>query len=79
MHNAPSVIEQKLFAMFHEYRMRTFQGAFHSNPDYAFWKGWGAMQTSLTEIREGAAEMRETARRSLETPANDQIGPVKKK
>ena len=29
MNNAPTVIEQKLFSMFHEYRMRTFQGAFH--------------------------------------------------
>lgn len=79
MHNAPSVIEQKLFALFHEYRMRTFQGAFHSNPDYALWNGWSAMQTSLTEIRERAAEMREAARRSLETPANGQIGVDKKK
>lgn len=79
LHNAPSVIEQKLFAMFHESRMRTFQGAFHSNPDYSFWNGWGAMQTGLTEIRERAAEMREAARRGQETPVNAQIGPVKRK
>ena len=37
--NAPTVIEQKLFTMFHEYRMRAFQGAFHFNPDYSFWYG----------------------------------------
>ncbi|MGA2401799.1 MAG: multiheme c-type cytochrome [Syntrophobacteraceae bacterium] len=58
LHNAPTVIEQRLFSMFHEYRMRAFQGAFHCNPDYAFWYGWSAMQSSLTEIRERAAEMR---------------------
>ena len=52
MHNAPTVIEQKLFTMFHEYRMRTFQGAFHCSPDYSFWYGWGPMQTGLIEIRE---------------------------
>ena len=56
--NAPTVIEQKLFRMFHEYRMRAFQGAFHFNPDYSFWYGLSAMQMSLTEIRERAAEMR---------------------
>lgn len=39
-HDAPTVIEQKLFIMFLEHRMRTFQGAFHANPDYALWYGW---------------------------------------
>ncbi len=45
LHNAPTVIEQKLFSMFHEYRMRTFQGAFHCSPDYSFWLGWAPMQS----------------------------------
>ncbi len=58
LNNAPTVIELKLFSMFNEYRMRTFQGAFHCNPDYSFWYGLSAMQRSLTEIREQAAEMR---------------------
>jgi hydroxylamine dehydrogenase len=78
LHNAPSVIEQKLFTMFHEYRMRTFQGAFHNSPDYAFWRGWSSMQTMLTEIRERAAEMREAARRRQESTVSAPIGPVKK-
>jgi Seven times multi-haem cytochrome CxxCH len=34
-HDAPSKIEQTLFVMFFEHRMRTFQGTFHANPDYA--------------------------------------------
>lgn len=59
LHDAPTVIEQKLFQLFHEYRMRTFQGAFHHSPDYSFWYGWSAMQRSLTEIKEKAAEMSE--------------------
>ncbi len=58
MHDAPTVIEQKLYSMFHEYRMSAFQGAFHFNPDYSFRHGWSAMQMGLTEIRERAAEMR---------------------
>ncbi len=57
-HDAPTVIEQKLFVMFLEHRMRTFQGTFHANPDYALWYGWSERQRDLTEIKEKAAEMR---------------------
>ncbi|MDA8388896.1 MAG: multiheme c-type cytochrome [Nitrospiraceae bacterium] len=57
-HNAPTPIEQKLFVMFSEHRMRTFQGAFHANPDYAFWYGWSAMATDLTDIKSMAAQLR---------------------
>ena len=59
-HDAPTVIEQKLFIMFLEHRMRTFQGTFHSSPDYALWYGWSEMQRDLTEIKELAAEIRRT-------------------
>jgi len=62
-HDAPTVIEQKLFVMFFEHRMRTFQGTFHSNPDYALWYGWSEMQRDLTEIKSLASEMRERANR----------------
>jgi hypothetical protein len=60
-HDSPTVIEQKLFVMFLEHRMRAFQGTFHANPDYAFWYGWSAMQMSLTEIKEMAEEIRAKA------------------
>lgn len=56
-HDAPTVIEQKLFVMFLEHRMRTFQGTFHANPDYALWYGWSEMVTDLAEIKELAAQM----------------------
>jgi len=62
-HDAPTVIEQKLFVMFLEHRMRTFQGTFHANPDYAFWYGWSEMQRDLTEIKTMAAKMREQAKK----------------
>ena len=61
-HDAPTVIEQKLFVMFLEHRMRTFQGTFHASPDYALWYGWSEMQRDLTEINELAAEIRRTGR-----------------
>jgi hydroxylamine dehydrogenase len=57
-HDAPTPIEQKLFVMFLEHRMRTFQGTFHANPDYALWYGWSAMQRDLTEIRAMAEQLR---------------------
>ena len=57
-HDAPTVIEQKLWVMYLEHRMRTFQGSFHANPDYAFWYGWSRMQLDLTEINEMAEELR---------------------
>ena len=57
-HDSPTLIEQKLYLMFMEQRMRTFQGAFHANPDYTLWYGWSAMQTSLLEIKTMAEEMR---------------------
>jgi hypothetical protein len=58
-HDAPTPIEQKLFVMHLEHRMRAFQGTFHANPDYALWYGWSEMKRDLTEIKHLAEEMRE--------------------
>jgi len=57
-HDAPTPIEQRLFLMFLKHRMRTFQGTFHANPDYALWYGWSEMQQDITEIRRMAQELR---------------------
>ncbi len=57
-HDAPTPVEQKLFVMFLEHRMRAFQGTFHANPDYALWYGWSEMKRDLTEIKSIAAELR---------------------
>jgi hydroxylamine dehydrogenase len=62
-HDAPTVIEQKLFVMFLEHRMRAFQGAFHANPDYTLWYGWSEMRRDLTEIKALAKEMRKSGKR----------------
>jgi hydroxylamine dehydrogenase len=59
-HDAPTLIEQKLFLMFLKHRMRTFQGTFHANPDYALWYGWSAMNQDLAEINSLAKELRST-------------------
>jgi hypothetical protein len=57
-HDAPTEIELRLFEMFFKHRMRTFQGTFHMNPDYALWYGWSALVKDLTEIKAMAAELR---------------------
>lgn len=57
-HDAPTPVEQKLFVMHLEHRMRAFQGTFHANPDYALWYGWSEMRRDLTEIKHLAEEMR---------------------
>ncbi len=57
-HDAPTVIEQRLFEMHLKHRMRAFQGSFHANPDYALWYGWSEMVRDLAEIKERAMELR---------------------
>ncbi len=73
-HDAPTKIEQTLFVMFLEHRMRTFQGTFHASPDYALWYGWSEMQRDLTDIKEMAAEIRRVGR----PPASVSVSPVRK-
>ena len=51
-------IEQKLYVMFLEHRMRSFQGAFHMNPDYMHWYGWAEMKRDLAEIKHEAEMLR---------------------
>jgi hypothetical protein len=54
-----SHIEQVLFDMYMKHRMRTYQGVFHSNPDYAYWYGWAAMTKDLDEIKKTAQCLRQ--------------------
>ncbi len=61
-HDAPTRIEQKLFEMHLEHRMRSFQGTFHANPDYSLWYGWSAMVMDLQEIKDLAADLRRSHR-----------------
>lgn len=78
-HDAPTTIEQKLFVMMMEHRMRTFQGTFHASPDYALWYGWSEMQRDLTEIRELATDMRRNHPKPSVKPKMPVSGPKKSK
>jgi hypothetical protein len=68
-----SAIENELFTMFLSYRQRTFQGAFHINPDYMYWYGYAPMQKSLQLIKHEAEVIRATT-----SPAsgNDTLGII---
>ncbi len=57
-HDAPTPIDQRLFVMHLEPRMRAFQGTFHANPNYALWYGWSEMKRGLGEIRQKAEKLR---------------------
>jgi len=80
-HDAATPIEQKLFVMFMKHRMRTFQGAFHNNPDYALWHGWSAMKTDLVEIKSMAEELRRSVKQHstgalLPDPSSHPFQPI---
>ncbi len=62
MANGLTHIEQVLFEMYMKHRMRTYQGFFHMNPDYAYWYGWAMMTKDLGEIKELAEQMRAAAK-----------------
>lgn len=57
-YEAKSTIEQDLYLMFLEYRMRAFQGAFHTNPDYMHWYGWAPMKETLQKLKDKAPKLR---------------------
>lgn len=78
-HDAPTVLEQRLFKMFLEHRMRTFQGAFHSNPTYSFWYGWSEMQLDLAEIKEKAIELEKESGKGHEKVTKPELKTPKKK
>lgn len=60
-YDAPSTLEQQLWTMFMESRMRTFEGGFHMNPDYMHWYGWAEMKKAQADISDEAARLRAEA------------------
>ena len=60
-YNVNTKIEEILYEMFMDHRMKAFQAGFHMNPDYSTWYGYAKMKKDLVEIRELAAHMREDA------------------
>ncbi|MFQ6111896.1 MAG: multiheme c-type cytochrome [Nitrospinota bacterium] len=61
-YEAKSSIEQELYLIFLEYRMRAFQGAFHANPDYMHWYGWAPVKETVQRREDEAERLRGEAR-----------------
>lgn len=64
-YDVKSPIEEKLYTMFLQHRMRSYQGAFHMNPDYQHYYGWAELNHDLVEIRADAAQLRAAHNRGL--------------
>lgn len=60
-YNVETKVEELLYEMFMDHRMKTFQGAFHINYDYSTWYGYAKLHKDVVEIREIAREMRAKA------------------
>ncbi len=67
-YDAITPIEQTLYVMFLEHRMRAFQGAFHMNPDYVTWYGLAQLNRDLVDIRAEAARMKRESERGRAYP-----------
>ncbi len=55
-------IEEKLYEMFMDYRMKTYQAAFHIMPDYTTWYGYAKLKETLVEIKHMAQQLRMQAK-----------------
>ncbi|MBW2002369.1 MAG: cytochrome c3 family protein [Deltaproteobacteria bacterium] len=51
-------IEELLYEMFMDYRMKTYQAAFHIMPDYTTWYGYAKMKETLIEVKGLSKQMR---------------------
>ncbi|QTA87059.1 multiheme c-type cytochrome [Desulfonema magnum] len=59
-------VEQVLYLMFMDHRMKAFQGSFHINPDYSTWYGYANLKKDLVEIKDLAQKMRSEAKTETE-------------
>ncbi|NIA18857.1 MAG: cytochrome C, partial [Xanthomonadaceae bacterium] len=55
-------IEESLYEMFMDFRMKTYQAAFHQMPDYTTWYGYAKIKKTLVEMKEMAKQMRLNAK-----------------
>ena len=59
-------IEELLYEMFMDFRMKTYQAAFHLMPDYTTWYGYAKMKKALVEMKEMDKTMRASAKHQHE-------------
>ncbi len=57
-----SHIEELLYSMFMDFRMKTFQASFHLMPDYTTWYGLAKMKKTLVEMKDIDKHLRTAAK-----------------
>ena len=70
-------IEQTLYIMFMDHRMKTFQGSFHINPDYTTWYGYAALKKDLVVIKELEKKMRDEHKGELKKSGDEKQTEIK--
>ena len=55
-------IEEILYNMFMDYRMKTYQASFHLMPDYTTWYGYAKMKEALVEMKDIDKHLRMAAK-----------------
>jgi len=58
-------IEEDLYEMFMDYRMKTYQAAFHIMPDYTTWYGYAKMKKTLVEMEAMDKQMRRSVKKEV--------------
>lgn len=62
-----SSIEKEYFDMFFFANLKSYKGAFHMSPDYAWWYGYAETLGHLTKIRDEAERLRQNSKTAFRT------------
>jgi len=71
-----SAIEREYFDMFFFSNLKSYKGAFHMSPDYAWWYGYADVLGHLARIRDEAGSIREAKANSNRTLFMILTGPI---
>jgi hydroxylamine dehydrogenase len=71
-----SAIEREYFDMFFFSNLKSYKGAFHMSPDYAWWYGYADLLGHLARIRDEAGAIREAKTNSDRTLFMIVTGPI---
>jgi hypothetical protein len=69
-------VEREYFDMFFFGNLKSYKGAFHMSPDYAWWYGYAEVLGHLTKVRDEAERLRLEHRTANRTNFMLLTGPV---
>lgn len=69
-------VEREYFDMFFFSNLKSYKGAFHMSPDYAWWYGYADVLGHLARIRDEATSLREARATSRRTTFMLLTGPL---